>query len=111
MIDFSDEDPLAQFQALYKELSVYDPKLVGKHSVILANKLDSEEARVAYEANKDAFPKEFGPLIPISAKYGMGLKELLEGLRTISDQKKKQNPVQEVYNPVREAEDGVTRWR
>lgn len=108
VIDFSQPDPLDQFDSLHHELEQYDPKMIEKTFIILANKLDTDFAKENFQKFKSDFPQE---ILPISAKFSFGLKELLVKIRGISDSRKKASAVDLVYNPVREESTGPVKWR
>ncbi|MCX7713071.1 MAG: GTPase ObgE [Chthoniobacterales bacterium] len=79
-------DPLQDLVTLRDEIALYDPSLPRKPWSILANKTDLPEATHHIPRIQQAFPNH--PLIPISAKFGIGLdllkKHLLELTTTLS---------------------------
>ena len=73
-------DPVADIQAINKELKAYNPELLTRPRIIAANKIDAfyqEEE----ESPIDRLRREFEPkgiqVVPISAVSGQGVKELL----------------------------------
>lgn len=73
-------DPVADIQAINKELKAYNPELLTRPQIIAANKIDAfyqEEE----ESPIDRLRREFEPkgiqVVPISAVSGQGVKELL----------------------------------
>lgn len=82
--------------------------MIEKTFIILANKLDTDFAKENFQKFKSDFPQE---ILPISAKFSFGLKELLVKIRGISDSRKKASAVDLVYNPVREESTGPVKWR
>lgn len=73
-------DPVADIQAINKELKAYNPELLTRPQIIAANKMDAfyqEEE----ESPIDRLRREFEPkgiqVVPISAVSGQGVKELL----------------------------------
>lgn len=73
-------DPVADIQAINKELKAYNPGLLTRPQIIAANKMDAfyqEEE----ESPIDRLRREFEPkgiqVVPISAVSGQGVKELL----------------------------------
>ncbi|MGL5437609.1 MAG: GTPase ObgE [Lachnospiraceae bacterium] len=72
-------DPIADIQAINKELREYNPELLKRPMIIAANKMDAvyEEDESPVAALEKAFESEGIPVYPISAVSGKGLKELL----------------------------------
>jgi len=85
VIDLASADPWAQLQTLYNELDHYDLSLRRRPSIVLGNKMDLKEARDNFEEFK-AYIEDDVILIPISAKHGINLKELLSHIRMFYDQ-------------------------
>lgn len=86
-------DPIEDIKTINHELLAYDPNLLKKPQIIVANKTDAmlpEEIEEVTAKIKEAFPEY--PVYAISAVSGTGVKELLY---TISDvlQKTKLEPV------------------
>ena len=72
-------DPIADIQAINRELSAYDAGILEKPQVIAANKMDAvygDENKII-QALRAEFEKEGIQVFPISAVSGKGLKELL----------------------------------
>lgn len=72
-------DPIADIQAINRELSTYDAGILEKPQVIAANKMDAvygDENKII-QALRAEFEKEGIQVFPISAVSGKGLKELL----------------------------------
>ncbi|MDX2186307.1 MAG: GTPase ObgE [Opitutaceae bacterium] len=66
-------DPRDDFKTLRAELKLYDPSLLKKPAVVVANKMDLPEAK----KNLAAFKRRYKVDIhPISCAEGMGLEEL-----------------------------------
>lgn len=91
-------DPIADIQAINKELEAYNPDLLKKPQVIAANKID-----VLYGGENEVIEQlraEFEPsgivVYPISAVSGQGLKELLYAVKKLLDEVEDE-PV--VYEP------------
>ncbi|MGN0349009.1 MAG: GTPase ObgE [Roseburia sp.] len=72
-------DPVADINAINRELQAYDPKLLEKPQVIAANKIDAiyGDENEVIRTLKDTFEKDGIRVFPISAVSGKGLKELL----------------------------------
>ena len=69
-------EPLDDLQKLRKELDLYDPKLSERPGVVVANKMDLEEAAERLEGFRQRYPKI--EIIPISAQEGEGIEKLKE---------------------------------
>ncbi|MEI8107343.1 MAG: GTPase ObgE [Verrucomicrobiota bacterium] len=69
-------EPLDDLQKLRKELDLYDPKLSERPWVVVANKMDLEEAAERLEGFRQRYPKI--EIIPISAQEGEGIEKLKE---------------------------------
>lgn len=72
-------DPIADIYAINQELENYNPELLKKPQVIVANKIDAiyDEAESALPALKEEFESQGIRVFPISAVSGQGIKELL----------------------------------
>ena len=72
--------PMDDFNALRKELELYNPELSARPWCIVANKMDMIEA----EANLKIFKKKFKgvTILPICAELGEGIPELKAFLQT-----------------------------
>jgi GTPase len=80
IVDASAADPVADFRTLEAELKAYDPDLIAKRSVIIANKMDLPEAA---EGLAKLRAEIGGDILPVSAATGKGLKELLKHLKAV----------------------------
>ena len=72
-------DPIADIQAINRELSAYDARILEKPQVIAANKMDAiyGDENEIIQALRAEFEKDGIQVFPISAVSGKGLKELL----------------------------------
>ena len=70
-------EPAQAYRLIRNELRQYSPELAAKRHVVAANKMDIPEAQEHLDALRDAAD---GPVYPISAVTGQGLKELLGAL-------------------------------
>ena len=73
VLDFSEEDPLTPMDIILKELENYKPALLERPRIVVANKMDLEEARENFENIKIKGVE----IIPISAATNSGIDELL----------------------------------
>ena len=83
LIDFAavdGRDPLSDYEALNRELSLYSKELAKKEQILVANKMDIPEARQNLVKFKKKIKKE---LFAISAATGEGMKPLLQRLQGI----------------------------
>ncbi|MGI6469613.1 MAG: GTPase ObgE [Syntrophomonadaceae bacterium] len=68
-------DVLQDYQTLRRELASYNPKLMERPFLVVANKMDLPQA----EANRERLERAFGErLLFISAVTGQGVEELIE---------------------------------
>lgn len=68
--------PLADYDALQKELRAFDPELAKRPQIVAMTKADLPEVREAFEQAKKAFAKRKIPLRLISAATNEGIREL-----------------------------------
>jgi GTP-binding protein len=72
VIDFSSRsEPLEVYNMLRRELNEYDPQLLQKPSMIIANKMDLVKSRKHWDQLSHTLPL---PTIPISAKKESGIE-------------------------------------
>ena len=71
-----EEDPLADWRALNRELDLFDPALAAKPQIVVANKIDLPEARETAALLKEKFAAMSVPFHAISAATHEGLREL-----------------------------------
>ena len=79
MIDASkirEEDPLAEWRVVNRELELFDPALAEKQQIVVANKMDLPEGREKFQLLKNLLPAVFRPACAVSAVTGEGLREL-----------------------------------
>ena len=72
-----DRDPVADYEALLKELKRFDPELAKRPTIVAMSKADIPEVRDAYAVAKPRFAKKGIPLHLVSAATGEGVRELL----------------------------------
>lgn len=84
-----DDEPWQQYQTLENELARYNEELLGRHRLVLLNKIDqiADRARLAELAAR--FAKEEVRTVAISALTGEGIEELKETIGQLLDE----NPV------------------
>lgn len=69
-------DPYEDFITINEELKAYDPTLLERPQIIVANKMDISEASEQLELFKEQLSEEY-PVYPISTITREGLRELL----------------------------------
>jgi GTP-binding protein len=70
--------PLRDFEALRRELELYDPKLAGRPQLVVLNKIDLTDVKGRVAQLARPFKARGLPLLAISAATGEGLPALLE---------------------------------
>ncbi|XP_077289876.1 mitochondrial ribosome-associated GTPase 2 isoform X2 [Arctopsyche grandis] len=85
VVDLSVEKPWDQFKSLQFELSQYSEELVTRPRLIIGNKIDLPES----QSNLPKFQKYFKDIkvLPISAKMGTNISDLLKKIREIYDER------------------------
>jgi len=78
--DSSQRNPMEDYTALNRELSLFDPALARKPQVIAVNKMDTPEAKGKLPEVQRYFKKINKRVYPISALTGEGLPDLLASL-------------------------------
>ena len=85
VIDMSVEHPFQQLESLMSELEHYRKGLSRRPHAIVANKMDSPSAEIRLQYFKECLGETEFRVIPISAKYGSNLTELLKYFRELYD--------------------------
>lgn len=70
-------DPVEDFEAVNRELELYDPRLSVRPQVVAGNKIDIPEAQENLEAVEEYMKNRGIPFYPISAAVGTGIDRLL----------------------------------
>jgi GTP-binding protein len=80
-LDYAEErDPMDDYEALMKELRVFNPELAQRPMICAMAKADLPEVRDAYPEAKKRFAKKGIDLRLVSAATGEGVRELLNEL-------------------------------
>ena len=79
-----DRDPLADFDALNRELALYAPDLAKRPQVVALNKSDITEVRERADELSRAFAERGVRLFSLSAVSGDGVRDVLEELWRVS---------------------------
>jgi len=75
---FTKRDPIQDYRTILSELAAFNPKLVERQQILVANKIDLlDKDKRRLEAVKSLAQKENLPFVAISALKNEGLKELV----------------------------------
>jgi GTP-binding protein len=80
-------EPVADYDALRKELQKFDPELAKRPTIVALSKADVTEVRDAYPALKARFKRKKVDLHLVSAATGEGVRELVYALARLIDGK------------------------
>src|SRR5439155_1439988 len=70
-----ENDPLAEWRTINRELELFDPELAGKPQIVVANKIDLPEGRAKAKLLAKKLPKEYRPLHVAAGMSRLGRKE------------------------------------
>lgn len=84
VIDASCDEPWNSYFTLINEIGKFSSELVQRQKIIVANKMDLPEAQENIEILREKLDNI--PVIPISAKVGTNIEELLRVIREFYDQ-------------------------
>ncbi|GAB6026194.1 hypothetical protein CHUAL_012405 [Chamberlinius hualienensis] len=91
VIDLSESEPWVQLDILREELEHFQPGLSTRPNVVLGNKIDLPQS----QQNLEKFSEKIDlPIIPVSAKYGNNILNLLKSIREIYEV----NKLKDQYN-------------
>ncbi len=76
-------NPIDDLESIKEELEKYDEKLINKPHVIIANKMDMEDAKANLEKFKQKYPDE--EIFEVSAIQNVGLEKLVLRLQDLVD--------------------------
>ncbi len=85
------DDPLAPWRAINREMSLFDPELIEKPQIVVANKIDLPEGRQLAKAFSKKLPKAYRPLHVISAATTEGVQQLVYAIGRRLDEVKQQS--------------------
>lgn len=77
-----ENDPLAQWKVVNRELELFDPELANKPQIVVANKIDLPEGRAKAKLIGKKLPKKYQPLHAISAATTEGVRQLVQRVGT-----------------------------
>lgn len=81
-----DDEPWQQYQTLEHELAQYNEALLGRHRLVLLNKIDQVADRQVLAKLAKRFAKEGMRTVAISALTGEGIDELKETIAQLLDE-------------------------
>lgn len=87
LLDMASTDarsPVDDYHSLLKELELYDPELLNRPRLVVANKMDEATAAENLKVFKQKIKKT--SLIQISAAFDVGLQSFLEQIRALASQ-------------------------
>ena len=107
LLDGSNDDPLAAFDAINRELEQYSARLAAESQVIGFNKIDLPDAQANWQKLQKAFAKRKIEAYAISAATGQGVRELLRAAakRLGELPREPPTPIEEELPVIRPAED------
>jgi len=71
-------DSLADYDAINRELALFDPELAGKPQIVVVNKIDRTDVKDLLPQIRQTFTERGVHVFPISAATGEGIPELLD---------------------------------
>ncbi|KAJ9596093.1 hypothetical protein L9F63_012722, partial [Diploptera punctata] len=83
LLDMSENEPWTHLQTLQYEIQQFNPELLERPSVVVANKMDLPEAKDNLPLMKEHVDL---PVVAVSAKMGTNLTELLQVVRQMYDE-------------------------
>jgi GTP-binding protein len=81
LIDISwmpERDPLAEYEAVSRELAMFSPELAEKEQVVVISKLDLPVVKEKLAEITEWFKNRGLPVFPVSSATGEGIEELLD---------------------------------
>jgi GTP-binding protein len=97
LLDGAAEDPLAHFDQINQELTLFNPALADRPQVVVLNKLDLPDARQRWPHVKQAMDQRGLPVYAISATTGEGVRELMAQVGAmLADLPRPEPPAEEI---------------
>ncbi len=85
-----EKEPLADWEAVNRELGLFDSSLVEKPQIVVANKIDLLEGKTTVQLLEKLIPQPYQPLYAISAVTGEGLRRLVQTVGSMLDDMNRQ---------------------
>ncbi|MFZ5760802.1 MAG: GTPase ObgE [Thermodesulfobacteriota bacterium] len=89
-------DPLHQYHTLEQELERYNVELLGRHRLVLLNKIDLLEDPADLSGLCNRFQQQNITVLPVSALTGRGLDELRERIAVLMEETTVADEVEEI---------------
>jgi GTP-binding protein len=83
VVDLAAPDPERDYQLIREELEAYDPKLLGKVSLVIGNKIDLPAGAENQKAFAKRRAKDGIPFVAISANENTGIDKLIAALAAL----------------------------
>lgn len=87
----AEKDPLAQWKAINREMELFDPELIDKPQIVVANKIDLPEGRELAKVFARKLPKAYRPLYLISAATTEGVQALVYAIGRKLDEERQRS--------------------
>jgi GTP-binding protein len=84
-------DPLAAWKAINREMELFDPELIDKPQIVVANKIDLPDGRELAKVLGKKLPKAYRPLQVISAATTEGVQQLVYTIGRKLDEVRRQS--------------------
>jgi GTP-binding protein len=88
--NIDEEEPLAEWNIVNRELELFDPELRKKSQIVVANKIDLADARSKARLLETKLPQTAGPLRMISAATTEGVGALVQHIGMKLEENKQQ---------------------
>lgn len=94
------DDPVESYDAIRRELELYDPGLINRPEIVALNKIDLPEGRARYQAAAAAFTAKGRVVVGISGATGEGVDALLRAAANALDTARAQSAGEETHPAV-----------
>jgi len=85
--DTADDDPVAQYETITRELEIYGGQILSKHHAVVATKTDAATDRKKRDMLREYCKSKHRDFFSISAVTGTGIKELMGYLAELLSRK------------------------
>ncbi|HEY3375832.1 MAG TPA: GTPase ObgE [Candidatus Aquicultor sp.] len=90
-------DPIHDFEAINRELELYDPDLADRPQIVAGNKIDLPEAQSNIERVEAYMQEHDMPFYPISAAVGTGVDRLVYAIADMLDRVEHKEKVEKSF--------------
>lgn len=94
VVDLSCQEPWEHYETLRYELEMFSQELADRPHIVIGNKIDVPEASINLQSMKELYPHL--QIIPISAKIGTNLEDLLRNIRILYNKYNRANVEEDV---------------